>query len=131
MTSSVLNSGIHNLLDRVLTITSGDASSKTYISLVLGLLWPDYSQTAWAYMPGGLCCSNLFMTGHFLRKKKIIKKYKNGLRKQPFLMSKCKINVSLNNVKIKGEEHLRVFLQTDQLGVAIQIYFLSIGNAEL
>ena len=38
-------------------------------------------------------------------------------------MAKCKINVSLNNVKIKGEEHLKVFLLIDQLEVAIQIFF--------
>jgi len=47
-------------------------------------------------------------------------------------MAKCKINVSLNNVKIKGEEHLKVFLLIDQLEVAIQIFFfLNSGNAEL
>lgn len=37
-------------------------------------------------------------------------------------MTKCKVYVSLNNVKIKGEEHLKVFLWIDQLEVAIQMY---------
>lgn len=39
-------------------------------------------------------------------------------------MAKYKISVSLNNLKIKGEEHLKVFLIIDHLEVTIQIYFL-------
>lgn len=49
------------------------------------------------------------------------------MRKQPLLMAKYKINVSLNNIETKGEEHLNSFFPdwstgSDHSDHKIQIY---------
>lgn len=99
ITISVLNSGIHNILDRDITTTSGDASTEQHIfsSSRVTLAW--LLPKTWTGMY--LVAIYSLVAVHFLRSEK------KELRRL-FIMAKCKI-ASLGNVKVKQKSTWRFF----------------------
>lgn len=85
------------MLDRDITTTSGDTSTKQHIFSTLARLLPKTG------ICEGLCCSNLFSYVCSLSQK-----WKKKELRELFIMAKCKI-VSLGNIKIKGKSSWRFF----------------------